>query len=661
LAVIATAVVTLLAMTPFARVHLPRIDAFIPAYEAALLVNDLITSVLLFGQFSRIRTYALLILACGYLFDALIIVPHALSFPGLFSTQGLMGSGPQTTAWLYCFWHGGFALFILAYGLLAGRGSSEAPKISGATGATIGISVAAIVGLVITLTLLATAGHDLLPVVMQGGDYTQLVTKGVTPTILVLCAIALAVLWPRRNASVLDLWIIVVLCVWFCDVTLSAVVGSARYDLGFYGGRSYGLLAASFLLATMLLEMNRLYGELSDAYAAAERRHAELMASREKLARAQRFEAMAELTSGVAHDFNNLLTVITGGLDLIGRAPGNIARVERLVRTGIAAAKRGEVLTQQLLTFARRQVSRPETVNPNRLLSDFENLLCRAAGEQFDIKLALSAVLNPIHIDTAQFESAVLNLVLNARDAMAEGGCITIETANTVLDAATAARLEVKPGDYVVVAVSDTGVGMAPDVVARAFDPFFTTKGIGVGSGLGLSQVFGFARSADGQVKIYSEPGVGTTVRLYLPKSARIARPTEADLSVLPVRAARGDEVVLVVEDDEQVLELAVEGLADLGYAVVTATNAAQALEIIRGGQRIDVLFSDIIMPGGMNGVQLSVEARRIRPGLKVLLTSGYTASTLAVQHELPEPLELLGKPYGRNELGNKLRLVIGS
>jgi signal transduction histidine kinase len=440
---------------------------------------------------------------------------------------------------------------------------------------------------------------------------------------------------------------------------LSAVVGARRFDLGFYAGRIFGLVAASFLLGALLVEMNKLYGELADAFDMAEKRHAELTASREQLARAQRNEAIGQLTGGVAHDFNNLLTVVTGSLDMMARDPENSARVARLARAGLEAAKRGERLTHQLLTFARRQVSRPETVNANKLLADFESLLQRAAGDDFRIVMKLDPELVPVRVDIAQFEAAVLNLVANARDAMPNGGDIVVETSNTALDTRAAAALEIEPGDYVVVAVSDRGIGMSAEVTARAFDPFFTTKDVGRGTGMGLSQVFGAVRNVGGQARIYSEPGIGTTVKLYLPKATGQARPTMSEVTMLPVREARGGEVVLVVEDDPGVLQLAVEGLSDLGYAVLTATHAAEALDIVRGGHRIDVLFSDVIMPGGMNGAQLAVEARRIRPALKVLLTSGYTASALTLQHGMPENLELLGKPYRREDLADKLRLVM--
>jgi CheY-like chemotaxis protein len=273
----------------------------------------------------------------------------------------------------------------------------------------------------------------------------------------------------------------------------------------------------------------------------------------------------------------------------------------------------------------------------------------------------LSPVLAPAQIDPAQFETAMLNLVINARDAMAGGGRIRIETCNVTLDLKDAANNpELTAGPYVMIAVSDSGSGMTPEVLARAFDPFFTTKEVGKGSGLGLSQVYGFAKTAGGHVKIYSELGIGTTVKLYLPKSSDRTAVPEIGTETASLRPASGHETILVVEDDEEVLGVASESLRELGYRVVTAGNAAQALEILRGDQPVDLLLSDVIMPGGMNGVQLTVEARRIRPELKVLLTSGYTAAALSLEHGLPDNLNVVEKPYRREELAKKLRLVIG-
>jgi signal transduction histidine kinase len=641
-------------MAPFARLPLPKIGAFIPAYEAALSISDLLTAVLLFGQFARSGLKSLLVLACAYLFDVFIIVPHALSFPGVFGPSGVIGGGPQTTAWLYCFWHGGFAVLVLVYAVLAnGEGAKQIHDVP----ADINTAVALTAGAALALTLLATLGHDLLTPVISGPDYSMLVSKGVSPAICSISIAALVLLGRRRNASALDLWLFVVMSAWLCDVTLSAVVGSSRYDLGWYGGRSFGLVAASFLLVILLLELNRLYAGLAEALEIAQERNLQLATSREHLAHAQRLDAMGQLTGGVAHDFNNLLMIVTSSMDIILRSPNNAQKVEKFARVALEACFRGQKLTQQLLTFARRQVKKPVTVDPNHVLSDLEPLLQRAIGARVHIVSDLSPRTYPILIDKVQFESAILNLVVNAKDAMTDGGRVTIRTENAVIHPARSGGAT--PGQYVRIIVQDDGSGMPEEVKAKAFDPFFTTKEVGSGSGLGLSQVYGFAKSLGGHVEIESKIGLGTTVTLLLPKSSEPVRLETSLNNPLPLRRARGTETVLAVEDDADVLELAVIALKELGYTVLTADNASDALKFLTGDAAIDVLFSDVIMPGGMNGAQLAVEARRIRPGLKVLLTSGYTAEALTKEHGLPGDVEVLGKPYRHEDLAQKLRLVI--
>jgi signal transduction histidine kinase/CheY-like chemotaxis protein len=385
----------------------------------------------------------------------------------------------------------------------------------------------------------------------------------------------------------------------------------------------------------------------------------------EALRHAQKMEAIGQLTGGVAHDFNNLLTVIVGGLDMMIRRPEQVERVRRLAEAAMTAARRGEQLTQQLLAFSRRQLLRPQTLNPNRLLLDFKPLTERAAGGGVELVFDLDPALDPIRIDPAQFEAAVLNLIVNARDAMegnVTGSRIEVRSCNVHLDTATVADKGISPGAYVMVAVTDAGSGISPDVLARVFEPFFTTKEVGKGTGLGLSQVYGFTRSAKGFVAVESELGSGTSVRLYFPRSSDPAG-EEAGMGptgAIPLRRASEGETVLLVEDDVQVLGMAVESLEELRYRVMVARNASEALEHLKGVERIDILFSDVVMPGGMNGSQLAAEARRIRPGLKVLLTSGYVESLDEGQVIGHGELPVLNKPYRRDELAQSLRLVLG-
>ncbi|AMB43286.1 MULTISPECIES: PAS domain-containing hybrid sensor histidine kinase/response regulator [Methylobacteriaceae] len=385
----------------------------------------------------------------------------------------------------------------------------------------------------------------------------------------------------------------------------------------------------------------------------------------EALRQAQKMEAIGQLTGGVAHDFNNLLTVIVGGLDMMLRRPDQPDRVKRLAEAAMGAARRGEQLTQQLLAFSRRQMLRPQTLNPNRLLLDFRPLAERAATGAVELAFDLDPALDPIRIDPAQFESAVLNLIVNARDAL-EGRAgharIAVTSGNVRLGTAAVADRGVPPGPYVVISVTDTGSGIPPDKLQRVFEPFFTTKEVGKGTGLGLSQVYGFTRSAKGFAQIESEVGEGTTVSLYFPRSTDPAGEEigPGPVGAIPLRRAGEGETVLLVEDDEQVLGMAVESLEELRYRVIVTRNAAEALEHLHGVERIDILFSDVVMPGGMNGSQLAVEARRVRPDIRILLTSGYVANLdegqVIGQGELP----VLNKPYRRDELARSLRLVLG-
>jgi len=647
------------ALVPFAGTPLPRIEAFIPIYDSTLALNNLVAAGFLLVGFSRSRLRAVLVLAGGYLFTALVAVPHLVTFPGLFWSNNLLGAGSQTSAWLDVFRHGGLPLIVICYSLLKRRETRSVeprPDMGGHVGPTAAGAVAG----AFLLTLLATTGHQILPEIVNGDSYTTWMMAVGVP-VLLLSLVALTILGSRPPYSILDLWLMVVLCALVFGIALSAVTNTGRFDIGFYAGCLYGLFAASVLPIVFLVEAARLYGQLDEARAIAEDRNAELVRSRAELAQAQRLEAIGQLTGGVAHDFNNLLTVVIGNLDLISGARGDPVKIERLVQSALKAARRGEHLVRQLLTYARRQINHPQTVNLNQLITNIENLIHRVIGEQIEIVSVLSPVLAPVQIDPAQFETAILNLAINSRDAMAGGGRITIETRNVTVDQQHAASdPEIAPGPYVMIAVSDSGAGMTPAVLARAFDPFFTTKEVGKGSGLGLSQVYGFAKTAGGYVTIYSELCIGTTVKLYLPQSSNRVAVLEPVAEALSLRSARGRGTILVVEDDHDVLGVTAESLRELGYQVVTAVDAARALEILRGDQPIDLLFSDVIIPGGTNGAQLAVTARRVRPDLKVLLTSGYTAAALSLEHGLPDNLDVVGKPYQRDELAKKLRLAIG-
>ncbi len=359
------------------------------------------------------------------------------------------------------------------------------------------------------------------------------------------------------------------------------------------------------------------------------------------LRRAQKLEAVGQLTGGVAHDFNNLLTVIIGALDLIQRHPKDEARRDRMIEAAHAAARRGERLTQQLLTFSRRQALKPEIVPVDDLLGEYEPLLRRAVGEAVIMTFALGAPGSLANVDPSQFEAAVMNLVVNARDATPPGGSIRVETRLATL--ITGEAEGVPPGDYLSVCVHDTGAGMDQETIARAFEPFFTTKEPGRGTGLGLSQVYGFGRQSGGAVAVESAPGKGATVRIYLPLAVGGEEPAARD-EAIATAPYRPTLQVLLVEDDPSVGEMVEAILADLGHEVVRASSAPPALTILEANRQIDLMLTDIIMPGGMNGVELAHAAVALRPGLPVILTSGYSGEILGAAAETPWPL--LAKPY---------------
>lgn len=382
----------------------------------------------------------------------------------------------------------------------------------------------------------------------------------------------------------------------------------------------------------------------------------EQRATERQLVQAQKMEAVGQLTGGIAHDFNNLLTVIIGNLELLDGPLAADPKASEVAAAALHASLRGAELTRQLLAFSHKQALQPREVDLNTIVSSTTKLLTRTLGETISVKLRLREELNRAVADPAQLESALANLSINARDAMPSGGVLTVETDNTYLDVAyAAANPGAIPGEYAMVAVSDTGTGIPPDILDRVFEPFFTTKEVGKGTGLGLSMVYGFARQSRGHVKIYSEVGHGTTVRLYLPcatgESASAAEPDiDEVLSETPkVR-------VLVVEDNVEVRNVVVRQLTEMGHRVQQAENGAKALAILREDQAIDLLFTDVVMPGGMTGLDLARQAKKLCPGLKVLLTSGFSNIGGRDQGDADTDLELLSKPYQRQQLARKIR-----
>jgi len=760
------------AAVPFARVPLPRLDGFIPVYESALTVSDLITAILLFGQFAFTRSRALLVLASGYLFTASIAGVHILSFPGAFSPTGWLATGPQTTAWLYMVWHAGFPAAVTAYAVLKRRDSAARPMQAAPRAAIAGSIIT--VGLVVAAVAVAvTAGHDFLPRLMRGNSYAPLLTDVVLAVwAITLCA--LVVLWRGRPHSVLDTWLMVVMCAWLCDIALSALLNAGRFDLGFYAGRIYGLLAASFVLLVLLLDTVGLYalacgaldertmelaksnaklqalidaspsaiialdldarvvtwgrgaekifgyaadevvgrpyplvpqggweeferlfrrvvvnGEIPRDVAAQRQRKdgtvrdivfsgaplhdadlrvigavytlddvTEKKKVEQKLVQAQKMEAVGQLTGGIAHDFNNILGLIIGNLDQLLEVGENPGDVKVFGTAALNAAMQASQLIKRLLAFSRNQPLQPKVLDLGGVARGMEPLLRRALGERITIETQIAEGAWPVLADPAQFENAILNLAINARDAMPNGGRLTIACKNTTLDEAAAAATDLPVGDFVTLSVSDTGTGMRPDVLAHVFEPFFTTKEVGKGSGLGLSMVYGYARQSGGAVKIYSEVGHGTDVRLYLPRAAD-AGATRASTAAKPAPLPTGKETILAVEDKPEMRQMVVKLLQSLGYRVIDAADADAALAVLGRGEAIDLLFTDLVMPGAMTGAELAREVRRRFPAMPIVFTTGFSDPETIRTEAATLGATTVTKPYRKAELATHLRAAL--
>jgi signal transduction histidine kinase len=378
-----------------------------------------------------------------------------------------------------------------------------------------------------------------------------------------------------------------------------------------------------------------------------------------QLRQSQKMEAIGQLTGGIAHDFNNMLGVITGSLELIKRRlkKGDFA-INDFLEAAQNATERSAILTSRLLAFARQQPLAPTVVDANKMIAGMSELMRSTLGEHIRIETVLAGGLWATNADPHQLESAVLNIAINSRDAMPDGGKLTIETANTYLDEAYCSQhVEVVPGQYVMVAITDTGIGMSPDVVRRAFDPFFTTKPSGRGTGLGLSQVYGFIKQSHGHIKAYSEIGEGTTVKIYLPRFVGSGVELMPAVSA-PVKTAEPGEEILVVEDDPLMRRLTLEALRELGYSVIESDNAIDALAILHKRLEVKMLLTDVVMPD-LNGKKLADEATRIRPDLKILFTTGYTQNAVVHGGVLDAGVQFLSKPFTLERLATKVRAVL--
>ena len=398
-----------------------------------------------------------------------------------------------------------------------------------------------------------------------------------------------------------------------------------------------------------------------DVFYAIGRDITEQRATEDALRQSQKMEAVGQLTGGIAHDFNNLLQGIVGALNIVQRRieQGRAAETERFINGAMTSANRAAALIHRLLAFSRRQPLDPKPVKANQLVASMEDLVRRTMGERIELELVLAGGLWLTKCDPNQLESAILNLVINARDAMPEGGKLTVETCNAHLDSAYAARTrDVSPGQYVCISVTDTGVGMSPDVMERVFDPFFTTKPIGQGTGLGLSMIYGFARQSEGYAKIYSEEGKGTTFKLYLPRFRGAAEEEEPLPELSEKHLAHEGEVVVVVEDETLVRELIVEVLTELGYRALEAADGPSGVRLLERLERVDLLVTDIGLPG-LNGRQVADAARVRRPNLKILFMTGYAENAAMANGFLEPGMEMITKPMSMEVLAAKIKQMI--
>ena len=435
-------------------------------------------------------------------------------------------------------------------------------------------------------------------------------------------------------------------------------------DVGIFTDASEGLLIGLAGQAAVAIDNARLFETAQRANQTleerVEHRTRELAEAHEALRQSQKMETVGQLTGGIAHDFNNLLQIVSGNLDLLRqKLPPDASHLKRYAERAFAGADRAATLTQRLLAFSRRQPLAPKPLDINRLIPGMSELLHRTLGETIEVEAVLAPRLWTVEADPNQLENAIINLAVNARDAMPEGGKLTIETQNTHLDHSYVAQNpEVSAGQYAVICISDTGVGMDAETAAKAVEPFFTTKEVGRGTGLGLSMVYGFVKQSGGHIKIYSEPGEGTTVKMYLPRLLGTFD-DKADEPFEGVVEAQGSETILVCEDDEDVRAYSAEVLRELGYAVLEAADGPAALALLKANGRVDLLFTDVVLPGGMTGAELAREAAKLQPGINTLFTTGYARNAIVHHGRLDPGVDLLTKPFSYADLAARVRDIL--
>lgn len=656
---LSVAVVTAL-LFPSAATKWPNIPAFVPAYQTALIGAYLIAAYLMHGHFKQRRTRSMLWLWSGSIYTAGVLAAQFLSLPNVFVANTRLLGGPQTTIWLWFFWHLGAGGMLLGYALSEWR----LPAAQAADPVRAIRRTAILTALVLGVTLATvTHFHDALPVEDVGGDFSRVTSTGYGPLIQVIIMAALFFLWHgSRFRTPASAWIGVAMVALAFDNAIT-MAGGTRLSVGWYVGRLNALISALIMLVLYLKEVHRGYLEAAASAAAltiAKRElelHQESLESvvRERtksleetqnaLLHAQKLEALGKLTGGVAHDFNNVLHIISGNLDLLRLLASGNEKVLQRCASAQEAVRRGGKLTSQLLSFARKQPLQPVAVDLAQLFTDFDQLLKRALGSEVEVIMRIDPAAGNVMADPQQLENVILNIALNARDAMPQGGRLAIDVHDQMHDAA-----------YVCLSFADTGTGMSDEVRQHLFEPFFSTKGVGKGTGLGLAMAYGFIKQSGGQIDVASTVGQGTTIRLFLPRTAESAAPKSA---AVPVAIAGGNEVVLVVDDEADIRANAHAILAGLGYRVREAASADEAVEVLKSHQDIDLVFTDVIMPGEVSSTQLAALAQRLRPGIPVLFTSGYSADAIIHQGKLASGVNLLKKPYTSDELARTIRTVL--
>ena len=654
------AVVTTLLM-PVASSLWPAIPAFLPAYQTATICCYGVVAYLIYGYFRQTHQYAVLYLWGGCVYTSAILAVQFFSFPSAFVPDLRLVGGSQTPSWLWFFWHLGSTGMLLGYAIAefhrCGRLVADARYAF--------VKCAALTLCAVVVSVLAvTMFHDLLPVVDVNGDFSRITRTGYAPLIQFMIIAALLLLWRAgRFRTPIHAWLGVAMVALIFDNAIT-MAGETRLSIGWYVGRLNALVSACVMLVLYLKEVNRVYlsaaasaAELALANRALADQHAHLetlVAERTKklentqaaLMNSQKLEAIGKLTGGVAHDFNNVLHIINGNLDLIKMMTPGKETVHHRCDSAQTAIRRGAKLSSQLLSFARKQPLQPASVRLPDVFSAIDLLLKRAVGERIEVGLDIVDGVWNVMADPQQLENVIMNLAMNAADAMPEGGSLKFVVVNHSSG----------DGEFVRLAVSDSGHGMTAEVKGRAFEPFYSTKGVGKGSGLGLSMAYGFVTQSGGQIDIESAPEVGTTVIILLPRAAVLDRSKPVNKSV---SATGGSETILVVDDEQDIVENVSAILREAGYRVLTAASADEAVTRLDGQDRIDLLFTDVIMPGAVSATDLAARARALHPNLRVLFTSGFTANALIHNGRLDEGINLLNKPYDRLELAVAVRMLL--